>query len=426
MNSFIHQSNDKFSATKTVYTSEAGESWGSSISLRYHSSENGDAILIDLQYSDSGDQPHIDQGNLFLLINGTKRYSFVPHLNRPASAKECWSQFLGEYEYYTCWKEYVYYKISKDILREMAFASSVEFKVTGASVASEIKEDGERPSFIIIAKALYNAIFDNSAFIEDLEKEKQRLEGAKVEAELIKQEWKELQEKCEQHNSHMRWFIGWGVSWDTTEEKFMEEFGENPTELSNHLEFAIPLFESLLNHMHEYNEKYPKTKIEINYVKEEKVRKFVEVLKLLKQCPDRAKHLEGAKVEAELIKQEWKELQEKCKKHNSHMGQFIGRGCSWDTTEEKFIESFGENSVVLYTHLEFAIPLFESLLNHMHEYNEKYPKTKIEINYVKEEKVRKFVEVLKQCRDRAKRKSINAVIAVVIFVIIIICMLFIL
>lgn len=282
MTHFIFLSNDKFSTTNTVWTANTGNNC-QLISLRYHSSETGDAILLDLLYKGFGDQPHIDQGNLFLLINGTKRYSFVPHLNQPASASENFDYFGNKY---ISWKESMYYEISEEILREMAYASSVEFKVTGASVNEEIEEDGDRPSFIIIAKALYNAIFDNSAFIEDLENEKQRLEGAKVEAELIEQEWKELEMKCKKHNDSMGAFVGRGVSWDDTTEKFMERFGEASVALYHHLEYAIPLFESLLHHMNEYNSKYPKTKIKIDYVEEEKVRKFVTVLK---QCRDRAK-----------------------------------------------------------------------------------------------------------------------------------------
>ena len=406
-----------------------------------------------------------------MLLNGNKRYSLRPKINQPATYYENeYIDWFGDLRKIVKWREYVYYEISEEILREMAYATSIEIKVTGASVSEVLKEDEETPSFLIIAKALYNVLFDNSVFKEDLKKEKQRIKEVRIEEELkkmaeridedeegeedddeeykeirreakkrketdgriqIKREWKELGEKCEEHNSHMSEFIGCGCSWETTEEEFIESFGKNPTELYNHLEFAIPLYDSLLSHMHEYNLKHPKSKVEIDCeVTEPEVRKFVAVLK---KCLDRAKHLEGVKVEAESIEQEWKELQEKCKQHNSPMGQFIGRGCSCDTTEEEFIESFGKNPTELYNHLEFAIPLYESLLSHMHEYNEKYPKTKIEIDYVKEEKVRKFVEVLKQCRDRAKRsrdrakrKSINAVIAVVIFVIIIICMLFIL
>jgi hypothetical protein len=194
MNPFIHQSNDKFSTANTVCTSNAGET-GRLISLRYHSSENDDAILLDLLYEGFGNQPHIDQGNLFLLINGTKRYSFVPHINQPASSRE-FETFLYHDTIIT-WEEYVYYEISKDILREMAYASSVEFKVTGASVNEEIEEDGDRPSFIIIAKALYNAIFDNSAFVEDLKNEKRRLEEEKQREE----EEEQRKEKEEQKRS---------------------------------------------------------------------------------------------------------------------------------------------------------------------------------------------------------------------------------
>ena len=215
----------------------------------------------------------------------------------------------------------------------MAYATSIEIKVIGASVSKVLEENKVIPSFLIIAKALYNAIFDNSAFLEDLNKEKQRIKEAKIEAEL-----KEMAEKI-----------------DDDEEDYDED-------------------------EEDYDEEYMEIRREANK----------------RRGSD----------ERILIKKEWKELEEKCKKHNSYMCSFIGWGVSWDTTEEKFMERFGETSVALYNHLEFAIPLFESLLNHMHEYNVKHPKSKIEIDGgVTESEVRKFVEVLKQCRDNLSTKK---------------------
>lgn len=355
MTPFVHQSHDKFEAATTTVTDYAGKS-GSYIRLRQHSSPRGDSLYLDLKHQQrDGAQPLLIEGELILLINGSKRYSLRPKVSKPATYYEDeYVDWAGNLCERLEWNEYVYYEISEEILREMAYATSIEIKVIGASVSKVLEENKVIPSFLIIAKALYNAIFDNSAFLEDLNKEKQRIKEAKIEAEL-----KEMAEKIDED----------------------EEDNDEDEE--------------------DYDEEYMEIRREANK----------------RRGSD----------ERILIKKEWKELEEKCKKHNSYMCSFIGWGVSWDTTEEKFMERFGETSVALYHHLEYAIPLFESLLNHMHEYNVKHPKSKIEIDGgVTESEVRKFVEVLKQCRDRAKRKSIVIIIAAIIFAIVIIYTVFIL
>lgn len=334
MTPFVHQSHDKFEAATTTVTDYAGES-GSYIRLRQHSSPRGDSLYLDLEHQQrDGAQPLLIEGELILLINGSKRYSLRPKVSKPATYYEDeYVDWAGNLCKRLEWNEYVYYEISEEILREMAYATSIEIKVIGASVSKVLEENKVIPSFLIIAKALYNAIFDNSAFLEDLNKEKQRIKEAKIEAEL-----KEMAEKIDDDEE----------DYDDDEEDYDEEYMEIRRE---------------------------------------------------------ANKRRGSD-ERILIKKEWKELEEKCKKHNSYMCSFIGWGVSWDTTEEKFMERFGETSVALYNHLEFAIPLFESLLNHMHEYNVKHPKSKIEIDGgVTESEVRKFVEVLKQCRDNLSTKK---------------------
>ena len=354
MTPFVHQSHDKFEAATTTVTDYAGES-GSYIRLRQHSSPRGDSLCLDLEHRQrDGAQPLLIEGELILLINGSKRYSLRPKVSKPATYYEDeYVDWAGNLCTRLEWNEYVYYEISEEILREMAYATSIEIKVIGASVSKVLEESKVIPSFLIIAKALYNAIFDNSAFLEDLNKEKQRIKEAKIEAEL-----KKMAEKIDDDEE----------DYDDDEEDYDEEYMDIRRE---------------------------------------------------------ANKRRGSD-ERILIKKEWKELKKKCEQHNSRMGAFVGRGCSWDATTEKFIDEFGEAPSVLYHHLEYAIPLFESLLNHMHEYNVKHPKSKIEIDGgVTESEVRKFVEVLKQCRDRAKRKSIGCLILVIFVLILIFCIVYI-
>lgn len=355
MTPFIHQSHDKFSSETVTSTDWSGNK-DCSVRLRHFSSSKRDIIFLDLDFHQfDGTQPMLHQGKLFVLLNGSKRYTLTPNVRKPSTyeVRESRSWYDGREEEYVYWDEHMYYEITEDMLREMASAISIEMKVTGASVSKVIEGDEVRLSFIIMAKALYNAIFDNSAFLEDFNKEKQRIKEAKIEAEL-----KEMAEKI-----------------DDDEEDNDDDEEDN-------------------------DEEYMEIRREANK----------------RRGSD----------ERILIKKEWKELEEKCKKHNSYMCSFIGWGVSWDTTEEKFMERFGETSVALYHHLEYAIPLFESLLNHMHEYNVKHPKSKIEIDGgVTESEVRKFVEVLKQCRDRAKRKSIGCLILVIFVLILIFCIVYI-
>lgn len=357
MTPFVHQSHDKFEAATTTVTDYAGES-GSYIRLRHHSSPQGDTFCVDLNYTQRNDaQPLLIKGELILLLNDSKRYSLRPKVSKPATYYEDeYVDWAGNLCKRLEWNEYVYYEISEEILREMAYATSIEIKVIGASVSKVLEENKVIPSFFIIAKALYNAIFDNSAFLEDLNKEKQRIKEAKIEAELkemaekidddeedydedeedydeeymeirreakkrketdgrilVKREWKELEKKCEQHNSRMGAFVGRGCTWDTKEPKFTEYFGKNPTELYNHLEFSIPLYESLLSHMHEYNLKHPKAKVEIDYeVTEPEIRKFIAVLKQSRDNLSTKKYKKFISYDSHLKdvvrKSDWKDL----------------------------------------------------------------------------------------------------------------------
>ena len=331
MTPFVHQSHDKFEAATTTVTDYAGNS-GSNIRLRHHSSPQGDTFCIDLNYTQRNDaQPLLIKGELILLLNGSKRYSLRPKINKPSTYYEDeYVDYFGNLCKRIEWNEYVYYEISEEILREMAYATTIEIKVTGASVSIVLEEGEVTPSFLIIAKALYNAIFDNSAFKEDFKKEKQRIKEAKIEVEL-----KEMAENLDDEDD------------EDDEEDDDEEYME------------------------------------------------------IRREAKKRKETDGRI----LVNREWKELKKKCEQHNSRMGAFVGRGCSWDSTTKEFMERFCEEPSVLYHHLEYAIPLYESVLSHMHEYNLKHPKAEVEIDYETEPEVRKFIAVLKQSRDNLSTKK---------------------
>ena len=203
---FVHQSYDKFSSKTTTVTSCAGDG-NCQVRLRHISSSEGEHILLDLEYRQDAPQPMLHQGNLFIVLSGKKRYTLTPHINQPARYTENeYSNWSGINTIIT-WYESMYYELTKEMLLDMASATRIEMKVTGASASYVVKEkftgeEKEHISFLIMAKALYNAIFDKSAFNEDIEvliqriKEKKRKVARKVARK--EQEKKQKTERREQ------------------------------------------------------------------------------------------------------------------------------------------------------------------------------------------------------------------------------------
>ena len=333
MTPFIHQSHDKFSS-ETVTTTDWSGNKDCSVRLRHFSSSKRDIIFLDLDFHQlNGTQPMLHQGKLFVLLNGSKRYTLTPNVRKPSTyeVRESRSWYDGREEEYVYWDEHMYYEITEDMLREMASAISIEMKVTGASVSKVIEGDEVRLSFIIMAKALYNAIFDNSSYNEELKKEKKRIKEAQIEATV--------QELAEEGESSLDEVLD-----DIDDEIYDDEDKEIVLEAKKRLKTD----------------------------------------------------------ERTLIRREWEELKMKCKKHNDSMGAFVGRGVYWDSTPEKLISSFGDKKITLYKHLNYSIPLFELLLEHMHEYNKAHPKNKIEVDdgAASEKMVGKFINVLKQSKEK--------------------------
>lgn len=211
MKSLVHRSYDKFSSKTTTVTENAGN-YTCHVRLRHISSSEGEHILLDLEYSQEGPQPMLHQGNLFIVLNGTKRYTLTPYINQPAryTESEHYSQWLGVSTRIS-WDESMYYELTKEMLLDMASATRIEMKVTGTSASYLLKErliGTEHISFLIMAKALYNAIFDKSAFNEELKGAIQQINEKKQQAERREQKKKQQDEYREKIGTLEDWQEG--------------------------------------------------------------------------------------------------------------------------------------------------------------------------------------------------------------------------
>ena len=273
-NNFVRQKSDKFSGETLTETLS-----NSFIRLCHQSSAKGDCIYFYIEYSCNGNpkfvnvkQPRLDQGVLFVLLNGNKRYSLRPQVVQSPSYRkeETFLNYVGRCET-IYWTEYMAYELSENILHEMAIATTIELELTGGTVSRVLRANENELSFSIMAKALYNAVFDKSLFLEELQVEQKRVD----EARKIQKEWKELETLCEEHNHKMGTIIG-KKQCDryTSVEEIIRKFGDYKSELYKHLNFCIPLYKKLYSHMHEYNIAFPNENISVRYgsYQEEEIR----------------------------------------------------------------------------------------------------------------------------------------------------------
>ena len=219
---------------------------------------------------------------LFILLNGDKRYSLRPQVVKPSSYRK----ETHHLDYVGCWDtvhwtEYMAYELSEDILREMANATSIELKVTGGTVSEVIHEQKNNISFTMMAKALYSAVFDNSMSLEELQKEKMRVDDTRQ----IQKEWDELKDLCEKNMYDMGAFYGKeDCNFDTSAEEIIRKFGSYKSELYKHLNYCIPLYKKLYSHMHEFNTEFPNENISVEYGEgsEETIGQFIKKLETVR------------------------------------------------------------------------------------------------------------------------------------------------
>lgn len=346
MNSFIKQTCDKITGEARTETIDIRDKH-CKIRLCHNSSSKGDFIFFELEFTREGDRPLLEQGQLFVLINGNKRYSLEPHIGMPAACDE-----VHDFDYrgnpYSClkWREYIYYIITEEQLREMANATNIEMKVLGGTVSEVIDDKNgvykdSNISFLIMARAIYNAIFDNSIFNDELENEKNRLEEERLNT-LAKSSSYEEEEEDEDEDD------------DDDDDEDDDDEEDKDEESANKIKTGE-------------NEK--------------------------KQNPT-ADAIKS-------IKKEWAVLKKRCQERNDIIGAFIDEEeCTWNTSVDGIIRKFGDDKSELYKHLNFCIPLYESLYTHMHEFNKAHPNTQINIDYCDEKKVKKFLEKLKAVQEK--------------------------
>lgn len=286
-NDFVTQTSDEFTGETLTKTDS-----NNSISLCHHSSPNGENIFFDLKFKQiGGQQPRLDCGELFILLNGNKRFSAKPIVDEPAYSKVIKSyDEIGNPYTYMEWYENMHYVITEENLRNMAYANSVKLKVTGATISKEIIESDNSISFLMMAKALYNAIFDNSLFVGDLEGEIKRIddhEDMLIEKNKIRKEWDELHDLCRKENYDMWAFYGWkDCRFDTSVEEIIRKFGDDKSALYKQLNYCIPLYKKLHAHMHEFNTNFPNENICAAYYgegNEEQIGQFINKLETVRE-----------------------------------------------------------------------------------------------------------------------------------------------
>lgn len=184
MNFLTTREHDKFSEKTTTKTIPF--SWGGVDFIFQHVSEQGgENLCIEVHHSREHDLLHLEAGELIININSTKNIKLKP-------IKEL---YTNKYEIVISkWEETAFYKITKEQLVLICKAKSIEYCLKGSHASkqcADYDEDGEsRVSMhgdVIIngeeyyasidnskiqygAKALYNAIYDNTAYNRELQK----------------------------------------------------------------------------------------------------------------------------------------------------------------------------------------------------------------------------------------------------------------
>lgn len=177
MNPYIHRSHDKFQGVTVTQTDTTRNRCHppidiyAEVSLSHRSSSSDDSIYLHLTYfARDSKKPDLALGELSLLLNGSKRYLLTPKIRKE-------SERIEEYSGWA-WIEYIDYKLSKDILEDMVYAEKIEIKITGGATSYVLEKDGYHKTEIelsVLAKALYNAVFDESLFNDEIHNEVQRL-----------------------------------------------------------------------------------------------------------------------------------------------------------------------------------------------------------------------------------------------------------
>jgi len=233
MSKLISRKHDKFSEATETSTKEF--SWGNGMfpqfSFQHISKQEGEILSLELLNVEHGPNyvdedlnlyMYLDYGELILNINHTKNIVLKPiDVNRTRTRRT----YIGDYHY--DYEEIASYSLTKEQLQMLCSAESIEYKLSGnnSSIVYEeqpgIKNDylGKTYfpniairmnfAFQLYAKALYNAVYDNSAYIRELkEVDKKILKKIKDDETKAAEEEKEAQNQAKtQKQFYIIWII---------------------------------------------------------------------------------------------------------------------------------------------------------------------------------------------------------------------------
>lgn len=225
MNFLTKREHDKFSEKTTTKTIPF--SWGGVDFIFQHVSEQGGENLCIEVHSREYDLLHLEDGELIININSTKNIKLKPIKGL----------YTNKYEIVISkWEETAFYKITKEQLVLICKAKSIEYCLKGSHESkqcADYDEDGEScvsiHGDVIIdgeeyyasidnskiqygAKALYNAIYDNTAYNRELQKiKKDILKDDEEYKEYEKEEKIKKQKKDKKNRAIGFWMRFFGI-----------------------------------------------------------------------------------------------------------------------------------------------------------------------------------------------------------------------
>ena len=119
-------------------------------SFRYYSTPGVDSILLDIEYT-AAEWMFFRNGDLIIRVNNSKNIVLSPQGED--------SNTFSTKDYHGI-REYLYYEISTDDFKDLCFADSIEFQITG----NRNFINGKADMLQKIARHLYNELYEKEAF----------------------------------------------------------------------------------------------------------------------------------------------------------------------------------------------------------------------------------------------------------------------
>ena len=164
MSKFVTRREDKFH-NKVELVTKKQTLWRESVALalmnkhyqaqligafRYYSTPGVDSILLDIEYT-AAEWMFFRNGDLIIRINNSKNIVLSPQGED--------SNTFSTKDYHGI-REYLYYEISTDDFKDLCFADSIEFQITG----NRNFINGKADMLQKIARHLYNELYEKESF----------------------------------------------------------------------------------------------------------------------------------------------------------------------------------------------------------------------------------------------------------------------